>query len=224
MILLRTSIDPITRHRGCPRLYDRIFDFRSFISQERDAMLGTGKYIRRPRNRSRIARGLLLLVFLVSPVWPLAHAAPAAAEGSVSSPSPDEGLADMEEFAGAEAPISEQPLTELDLQGSADEDKYRGVEEILVTARGGRQNVQDISASIAAFDADYLEALGAENIADLSQFTPNLEIRTVFAASNPTLFIRGVGLRDFNSNSSSAVAVYNDDIYMNSPAGQLGQL
>ncbi|HIF97255.1 MAG TPA: hypothetical protein EYQ54_09565, partial [Myxococcales bacterium] len=33
-----------------------------------------------------------------------------------------------------------------------------------------------------------------------------------------------VGLRDFNSNSSSAVAVYNDDIYMNSPAGQLGQL
>ncbi|MCB9726785.1 MAG: TonB-dependent receptor, partial [Spirochaetaceae bacterium] len=59
---------------------------------------------------------------------------------------------------------------------------------------------------------------------DIAQFTPNLEIRTPFAASNPTLFIRGVGLRDFNANSSSSVAVYNDDIYMNSPAGQLAQL
>jgi iron complex outermembrane receptor protein len=37
------------------------------------------------------------------------------------------------------------------------------------------------------------------------------------------LFIRGVGLDDFNSNSTSAVAVYQDGIYMNSPAGQLFQ-
>ena len=41
-------------------------------------------------------------------------------------------------------------------------------------------------------------------------------------ATTATFFIRGVGLRDFNSNSQSSVAVYNDDIYMNSPAGQLG--
>jgi len=187
-------------------------------------MLGTGKRIWSPINDRKTARGLFLLVFMILGICSLGRIPPAAAQGSASSPSPDEGLADMEEFAGAEAPIGEQPLTELDPVDSADEDKYRGVEEILVTARGGTQNVQDISTSIAAFDADYLEALGAQNIADLSQFTPNLEIRTVFAASNPTLFIRGVGLRDFNSNSSSAVAVYNDDIYMNSPAGQLGQL
>ena len=105
-----------------------------------------------------------------------------------------------------------------------DAEKYRGLEEIMVTARGGTRNLQDIGSSVAAFDADYLQALGAQNIADISQFTPNLEIRSVFAASNPTLFIRGVGLRDFNANSASAVAVYNDDIYMASPAGQLGQL
>jgi iron complex outermembrane receptor protein len=37
------------------------------------------------------------------------------------------------------------------------------------------------------------------------------------------LFIRGVGLDDFNANSGSAVAVYQDGIYMNSPAGQLFQ-
>jgi iron complex outermembrane receptor protein len=99
-----------------------------------------------------------------------------------------------------------------------------GLEEIIVTAQGGKRALQEISVSVAAFDADYLEALGAQSIADISQFTPNLEIRSVFAASNPTLFIRGVGLRDFNANSASSVAVYNDDVYMNSPAGQLAQL
>jgi iron complex outermembrane receptor protein len=98
------------------------------------------------------------------------------------------------------------------------------LEEIIVTAQGGKRVLQEISVSVAAFDAEYLEALGAESIADIAQFTPNLEIRSVFAASNPTLFIRGVGLRDFNANSSSSVAVYNDDVYMNSPAGQLAQL
>ncbi|MDG2334989.1 MAG: TonB-dependent receptor [Myxococcota bacterium] len=129
----------------------------------------------------------------------------------------------MEEFDGAEEAAGEQELTSV-VPEEDPSSKYKGMEEILVTAQGGTQNLQDVGASVAAFDADYLEALGAQSIADISQFTPNLEIRTVFAASNPTLFIRGVGLRDFNANSSSAVAVYNDDIYMNSPAGQLGQL
>jgi len=68
---------------------------------------------------------------------------------------------------------------------------------------------------------DYLDAIGANDISDVATFTPNLEIRTPFAASNPTLFIRGVGIRDFNANSSSSVAVYNDEIFMNSPAAQL---
>ncbi|MEO1935260.1 MAG: TonB-dependent receptor, partial [Myxococcales bacterium] len=104
------------------------------------------------------------------------------------------------------------------------EERYKAVEEIIVTSQAGGSNLQDLGVSVAAFDAEYLDAIGAQSIADIAQFTPNLEIRTVFAASNPTLFIRGVGLRDFNANSSSSVAVYNDDIYMNSPAGQLAQL
>ena len=107
---------------------------------------------------------------------------------------------------------------------SLSDEQLRSIEEIVVTSRAGSQNLQDLAVSVSAFDAEYLNALGAQNIADIAQFTPNLEIRTVFAASNPTLFIRGVGLRDFNANSASSVAVYNDDIYMNSPAGQLAQL
>ncbi|HIL80100.1 MAG TPA: Plug domain-containing protein, partial [Myxococcales bacterium] len=200
-------------------------------------MHDTGRSLRRRwallgrRSRGH-ASGLVLgfgCLFLLSPMSPLLYGLPAAAEDAraedaQAEDADHEGIADLEEFDGAEAPESEEELTELNPEDEDDGEKYRGMEEILVTAQGGTQNLQDVGASVAAFDADYLEALGAQNIADISQFTPNLEIRTVFAASNPTLFIRGVGLRDFNANSSSAVAVYNDDIYMNSPAGQLGQL
>ncbi|MBW2726257.1 MAG: Plug domain-containing protein [Deltaproteobacteria bacterium] len=77
--------------------------------------------------------------------------------------------------------------------------------------------------SVAAFDASDLDALGAQSIADLATFTPNLEIVTS-GATTPTFFIRGVGLNDFNANSSGAVAIYQNDVPKNSPALQLGTL
>lgn len=105
-----------------------------------------------------------------------------------------------------------------------EDDPFAGIEEMVVVGTGAASLFQNQEVSAIAFDADYLEAIGASDLTDVATFTPNLEIRTPFAASNPTLFIRGVGLRDFNANSSSSVAVYNDEIYMNSPAGQLSQL
>ncbi len=107
---------------------------------------------------------------------------------------------------------------------AAEDDPFAGIEEMVVVGTTSASLLQSQEVSVVGFDADYLEALGASDLSDISQFTPNLEIRTPFAASNPSLFIRGVGLRDFNANSSSSVAVYNDDIYMNSPAAQLSQL
>lgn len=108
-------------------------------------------------------------------------------------------------------------------QAAAQPDPFAGVEEMVVVGQGAATLLQDVAISVAAFDASYIEAVGATNIRDIAQFTPNLEIRSPFSASNPTLFIRGVGLRDFNANSSSSVAVYNDEVYMNSPSGQLAQ-
>ena len=75
-------------------------------------------------------------------------------------------------------------------------------------ARGGSSLdaaglLAEVTTSAVTFDADDLRA---EGIADLLNFTPNLEIKTAFAASNATLFIRGAGLDDCNANSSSAVS------------------
>jgi outer membrane receptor protein involved in Fe transport len=99
-----------------------------------------------------------------------------------------------------------------------------GIEEIVV--QGGESDaVADLEASdsVTGFDASDLEALGAQSVEDLAAFTPNLEIVSS-GATTPTFFIRGVGLNDFNANSSGAVAIFQDDVVKNAPALQLQTL
>ena len=99
-----------------------------------------------------------------------------------------------------------------------------GVEYSVIVA--GESEAADAFASgdsVTGFDAADMEAIGAINVADIADFTPNLEIVTA-GATTPTFFIRGVGLNDFNSNSSGAVAIFQDDVPMNSPALQLGTI
>ncbi|MBK7948457.1 MAG: TonB-dependent receptor [Deltaproteobacteria bacterium] len=103
-------------------------------------------------------------------------------------------------------------------------DPWAGVEEMIVSGGSGVGALLAAPTSVVAFDSDALKSIGALNIAKLADYTPNLEINSPYAASNPQLFIRGVGLQDSNSNASSAVAVVVDNVYVNSPAGQLAAL
>lgn len=100
----------------------------------------------------------------------------------------------------------------------------REVEEILIIGEAAL-GVLDASEadSVIAFSEEDLAAFGAQDISDLADFTPNLEIVNS-GATTPTFFIRGVGLNDFNSNSTGAVAIYQDGIAINAPAMQLSKL
>lgn len=98
-----------------------------------------------------------------------------------------------------------------------------GVEVMAVKGRAVSGIETDVPDSVTQFDADTIAALGAGNIADLAKVTPNVEIRTA-GATTATFFIRGVGLSDFSSNAAGAVAIYQDDVPLNAPAIQLGQL
>jgi iron complex outermembrane receptor protein len=138
--------------------------------------------------------------------------------------------------ATGEAPSSDpatEPEGELEGDAASDEvldpadpdslsDPQLGVEEIVITGEVLEQ-IDDESTSIVGFDQSVLRMEGIKDIRDLSNFTPTLEIKSAFAATNPTIFIRGVGLDDFNANAASAVAIYQDDVYLQSPAGQLFQ-
>ncbi len=94
------------------------------------------------------------------------------------------------------------------------------IEELVVTgsATTGLSDYESAD-SITSFSAEDLTALGVTSVADLGNFTPNLEIINANPTS-PTFFIRGVGLSDFNANSTGAVAIFHDDVSLNSPALQ----
>jgi len=156
---------------------------------------------------------LVLCILLVSPPVPAQEGAPE--EGA--RPSADEAV-------GSEQPelpdLEDEDLLRPDFSPEAAAD----IEEIKITTTQSELTAQDEAVSVTQFSAADIQDFRIQNISDLSDYTPNLEINTAFAASNPTVFIRGIGLKDYNANSSGSVAIYTDGIYVNSGAGQLFQM
>jgi len=95
------------------------------------------------------------------------------------------------------------------------------VEEIVVTAQKRSENLQDVPVSVTAFSGETLTERGVTNVIGLNNLAPGLRVSSGDAAANPKIFIRGVGLSDFNPNSSSGVGIYVDGVYVGSPLAQM---
>ena len=148
------------------------------------------------------------------PGMALAQNSPAKGGGIVPEPSSasyEDAQLDAAEFE----PVDESEEDEFD--------SLSGIETIEISGKRGQAVEMDTAESVTAFDSADLDALGVSDIADISQVTPNLEIR-VSGATSANFFIRGVGLADFSANAASAVAIYQDGVALNSPAIQLGQI
>jgi iron complex outermembrane receptor protein len=108
-------------------------------------------------------------------------------------------------------------------RASSSSDPWAGVEVMVVLGTEGMADLLTGTASVTAFDAATLETLGIQDISDLSDFTPNLEIVTA-GTTSATLFIRGVGLNDFSPVATGAISVYQDDVPRGSSAILLGRI
>jgi iron complex outermembrane receptor protein len=190
-----------------------------------------------PRHRLPVARirhraGAVLSGCLVASALLAAVAsAQQVTEGGKAPSSDGTAAAADEEAAGgsdAAAPRSEGEAREADAAAELAPSRPEPlpaprIEEIEVVGRRMQIVVPDPTVSAVGFDPAELKAEGISDIRDLSNFTPSLDIKSAFAATNPTIFIRGVGLDDYNANAAGAVAIYQDGVYMASPAGQLFQ-
>ncbi len=91
------------------------------------------------------------------------------------------------------------------------------IEEISVTAQKRSENVQDVPIAITAFSSSSLKKKGLTNIAQIGDFTPNVEIdgTSSFSGSTQVLsaFIRGIGQADFAFNLDPGVGIYVDGVY-----------
>lgn len=102
-----------------------------------------------------------------------------------------------------------------------DDDQARDV--VIITAQKRSEDIQEVPVAVTAIPGDTLQELGVTDVLDLNALSPSLQVKTDDNAANPKIFIRGIGLNDFNPNTASAVAIYSDGVYVGSPLAQMGQ-
>ncbi len=91
------------------------------------------------------------------------------------------------------------------------------LEEIVVTAQKRQEKLQDVPVSVTAFTAKNLESRSMFNLANLSSYTPNLDInhgKGDGGSTNAAVFIRGVGQNDFIFPTDPGVGIYVDGVYI----------
>ena len=94
------------------------------------------------------------------------------------------------------------------------------VETVTVTARRRSESLQNVPIAVTAFSADHLDQIGATDLTDLQQSTPNMTLE-VARATNSTVvaYIRGVGQQDPLWGFEPGVGIYVDDVYIARPQG-----
>jgi iron complex outermembrane recepter protein len=93
------------------------------------------------------------------------------------------------------------------------------LEEIVVSAtKTGLTRLQDTPMAITAFDADQLAKSGVNNVKDLVEFAPGLNIAQ--AQVNAQISIRGIGSSNIYAGSDPDVTMQVDGVYIARPAAQ----
>ena len=100
------------------------------------------------------------------------------------------------------------------------DDNAPRVDDIIVTAQKRAENLQDVPVAVSAVTGKTLENKRILDLVDLSNATPGLQIKSDDNGANPRIFIRGVGVNDFNPATASAVGIYADGVYVGSPLAQ----
>jgi len=113
----------------------------------------------------------------------------------------------------------DMPATDSQAQ-SADvaQDSASGTGDIVVTARRRAESLSKVPIAVTAFTADKLEKIGATDLTDIQNITPNTTLKDA-RGTNSTLaaFIRGVGQQDPVPGFEAGIGIYLDDVYLNRP-------
>jgi iron complex outermembrane receptor protein len=91
------------------------------------------------------------------------------------------------------------------------------LEEVVVTAQKHSQDVQEIGVAVTAMKGEDLQALHIQQPLSLSAVSSSLSTMNATTDSTPLFLIRGIGLDDFNTNNSSGVGTYLDDVFASLP-------
>lgn len=108
--------------------------------------------------------------------------------------------------------MTDQPAPE-------DEASSFGVEDIVVTARKRSESMQRVPIAISALSSSQLESRDVQSVMDLTSVVPNFQApKNSVSFAAPQFYLRGAGRANNNWNAENAVAVFVDDIYLQSTA------
>ncbi len=88
-----------------------------------------------------------------------------------------------------------------------------GEGEIIVTAQGRSQLLQDVPIAVNVVSAEALQNSGATDIRALNQLAPSLLVSSTGSEANGSARIRGIGTVGDNPGLESSVAVFIDGVY-----------
>jgi iron complex outermembrane receptor protein len=88
-----------------------------------------------------------------------------------------------------------------------------GQPDIVVTAQGRRQLLQDVPLAVQAVGGAQLQNSGATDIRQLNQLAPSLLVSSTGTEANGSARIRGIGTVGDNPGLESSVAVFIDGVY-----------
>lgn len=93
----------------------------------------------------------------------------------------------------------------------------RKLEEIVVMAQRRSESLQEVPVTVTVFGADEIRDAQIQQIDDIVTRTPGLSFDN-FPATQPRLFIRGIGSSDRGAAGDPSAAVFIDEIYLGRPS------
>lgn len=136
------------------------------------------------------------------------------------------GVAHAQTPPSAAASQTGTPTTPADQAGTtAPLSGDAAVEDIVVTAAGRAQLVQDVPIAINVISGDALVNAGVNDVRDIRALTPSLQATTAqSAATSVVLSIRGIGTGGDNPGFEPAVGVFIDGVFRARAGVALGEL
>ena len=116
----------------------------------------------------------------------------------------------------AKSEIAAEAAEAEDQDGTQDAEPSRA-QEIIVTAQRRSQSLQDVPVTVTVFGAEEIEDARIQQIGDVVTRTPGLAF-DAYPATQPRLFIRGIGSSDRGAAGDPSTAVFLDEIYLGRPA------
>ena len=105
---------------------------------------------------------------------------------------------------------TEQAAVEPESQAAAD---VTNPDEIIITAQGRTQVLQDVPIAVTSVTGQAMENSGATDIRQLNQLAPSLLVSSTGSEANGSARIRGIGTVGDNPGLESSVAVFIDGVY-----------